>query len=207
MRPLFRSFVVLLLGFFLIGISSFAQNRRFSLHIQGGGAGHEENNLKIGLASGFGISIPISSNLSMTAELDYWETRSRYSFRKLYNGHLTILPILIGLRYEFQPNAFFAPYVIVGGGYLFSKFRIGSLLTIPEVTIDQRIQSGWAGQLGVGACFALSNLWSFFSEFNYLLRTAPAQTIVRDMNLGVSTDDIWVNLHVVLLKFGFKFSF
>jgi hypothetical protein len=75
------------------------------------------------------------------------------------------------------------------------------------VTIDQTVRSGWAAHLGLGARFRISDFWSFFSEIDYLIRTAPAQTIVRDLNSGVSKDDIWVNLHVVLLKFGGRFSF
>jgi opacity protein-like surface antigen len=202
-----RLWPLVVLGIILGSGLSSAQSRRFALFLQGAGAGHEENNLKVGLASGFGLSIPISERISVTAELDYWWTRSRSSFRKLYNGQLTVAPLLIGLQYEFLPNAYFTPYGVIGAGYLYSKFRIGSVMTPPEVTIDQTVRSGWAAHLGLGARFRISDFWSFFSEIDYLIRTAPAQTIVRDLNSGVSKDDIWVNLHVVLLKFGGRFSF
>jgi opacity protein-like surface antigen len=202
-----RRFRVVVFGILLLGGVSFARSQRFALHLQGGVAGHEENNLKTGLVSGFGLSIPISERFAVTAELDYWAARSRSSFRKLYNGQLIVAPILLTLQYEFRPNAYFAPYAVVGGGFIYSKFRIGSLITIPEVSIDQTVRSGWAAELGVGARFWISDFWSFFSEIDYLIRTAPAQTIVRDLNSGISKDDIWVNLHVVLLKFGLRISF
>jgi hypothetical protein len=45
---------------------------------------------------------------------------------------------------------------------------------------------------------------SFFGEAAYLRRTAPAETIVEDMNLGTSVDEISVNLKAVFLRFGFR---
>jgi len=53
----------------------------------------------------------------------------------------------------------------------------------------------------------LAAFWEFFSEIDYLIRTAPCRTIVRDLNLGAAAEDIWINLHVVYWKFGIRILF
>jgi len=189
------------------GNAAFAQSPRVTFSLQGGGAGHEENNLHVGLASGFGISVPLTPRLSAIAEIDHWSTESRSSFGKLYNGRLALTPFLLGLRYEFGGDGYFVPFVVAGAGYVGTRFRIGPIVTDPEVTIEQNVRSGGAGFIGFGAAWRLTALWEFFSEMDYLIRTAPGRTVVRDLNQGVSTEDIWVNLHVVYWKFGFRILF
>ena len=189
----------------LLGSTAFAQTPRIAFSFQGGGAGHEENNLHVGLATGFGMTVPLTSRLAATVEIDHWATESRSSFRKLYNGRLALTPFMLGLRYEFAGNGYFVPYAVAGGGYIGTRFRIGSVVTLPSVTIEQTVRSGWAGYLGFGASWRLSALWEFFSEINYIIRTAPARTVVRDLDFGViTTDEIWVNLRVVYWKFGVR---
>ncbi len=191
----------------LCGSAAFAQSPRVTFSLQGGGAGHEENNLHVGLASGFGISVPLTRRLSATAEIDHWSTESRTSFGKLWHGRLAVTPVLLGLRYEFGGNGYFVPFVAAGAGYVGTRFRIGPIITIPEITVEQNVRSGVAGFVGFGASWRLTALWEFFSEMDYLIRTAPGRTVVRDLNHGVSTADIWVNLRVVYLKFGFRILF
>ena len=161
--------------------------------------------LNVGLAAGFGGAVPLTPRLSVTFEADSWGTRSQTSFRKLYNGHLRVRPFLFGLRYEFRGNGYFTPYAVAGAGYVETKFRIGSLPVIPDVTIDQSVRSGWAGYFGGGIVWRLSGFWDFFAEIDYLIRTAPGRTVVRDANTGLAIDDIMINLHVVYLKVGLRF--
>jgi len=193
-------------GLLLAG-AAFAQTPRVTLAFQGGGAGHEENNLHVGLASGIGISAPLTRRLSATAEIDHWSTESRNSFGKLHQGRLAVTPLLLGLRYEFRGDGYFVPYVAAGAGFIGTRFRIGPLITLPGVTIEQTVRSGAAGFIGGGASWRLSPFWEFFSEIDYLLRTAPGRTIVRDTNRDVSSTSLWVNLHIVYWKFGLRILF
>jgi opacity protein-like surface antigen len=183
----------------------FAQSHRMALSLQAGGAGHEENNLNVGLAAGVGMAVPLSPRLSLAFEADFWDTRSQTSYRKLYNGRLRVRPFLLGLRYEFRGNGYFTPYAVAGAGYVETKFRIGTLPVVPDTAISQSVRSGWAGYFGAGIVWRLSGFWDFFTEVDYLIRTAPGQTYVESAGLGGTTDDIWINLHVVYLKLGFRF--
>jgi len=200
-----RRFAVATLSVVCLAVSAFGQTRRVALSLQAGGAGHEENNLNVGLAAGIGVAAPLAPRLSVTFEADSWGTRSQTSFRKLYNGHLRVRPFLLGLRYEFRGNGYFTPYASAGVGYIETKFRIGSLPVIPNVTIDQSVRSGWAGYFGGGIVWRLSGFWDFFAQIDYLIRTAPGRTVVRDAALGLATDDILINLHVVYMKVGVRF--
>ncbi len=191
----------------LLGGPVFAQSRKPCLFAQGGGAFHEENNLRPGLETGFGFSYPLGKRFSLCLEFVYWKSESREFRTKLYNGVLTLSPVLLSLQYDFLRNTFFFPYAFVGGGYLFTRFKIGSYVSIPEVKIDQRVEEGPAFYTGLGARIALSETWSFMSEAAYIVRNAPGETIINDMNLGVTREKIWVNIHVVFLKFGLRFYF
>jgi len=196
------------IGLLLPGAFSYGQSRRLAFSIQAGGAGHEENNLNVALAGGLSLTVPMTKRLSVTAEIDYWNTGSQdSSYRKLNKGRLAVTPILLGVKYEFEGNGYFTPYAVAGAGYVGTKFHIGSPGSIPEVTIDQSVRSGWAAFFGGGVLWHLSAFWDFFTEIDYLIRTAPAQTVTCDQNLGTTIDDIWVNLHVVYWKFGLRFLF
>ncbi|MCX6565512.1 MAG: hypothetical protein NTW38_03675 [Candidatus Aminicenantes bacterium] len=207
MNSRFRFPITVGVALLLLGSATFAQSRRVAFSFQGGGAGHEENNLHVGLATGFAMTVPLTARLAVTAEIDHWATASRSSFRKLYNGRLAVTPFLLGLRYEFGGNGYFVPYAVAGTGYVGTKFWIDPVVTLPEVTIEQNVRSGWGGYFGFGASWRLAALWEFFSEIDYLVRTAPCRTVVRDPNLRVTAEDIWVNLHVVYWKFGFRILF
>jgi len=207
MKPFLRAAAGIGIMLILMGIPSFAQTKRVAFSLQAGGAGHEENNLNVGLATGLGLAVPVAPHLSMTAEIDHWRTGSRTSFRKLYTGRLFLTPFLLGLRYDFAGNGYFAPYAVAGAGYVESRFHIGSIVFPPNETVKQNVRSGIAAYLGFGALWHLSAFWDFFTEINYLIRTAPAKTITVLTDQSVAVDKIWVNLHVVYLKLGVRFLF
>ncbi len=197
----------LVLAFGLLGGAVFGQSRKPSLFAQGGGAFHEENNLRPGVETGFGFSYPLGKRFSLSLAYLNWKSESKEFRTKLYNGTLTLSPVLLSVQFDFLPNTFFFPYAFMGGGYLFSRFKIGSYVSIPEVKIDQRVDDGPAFYCGLGARIAFSETWSFSSEAAYLIRNASGETIIFDMNKGVSREKIWVNVHVVFLKFGVRFYF
>jgi hypothetical protein len=189
----------------LMEAAAFAQSQRLSVLAQAGGAFHEENNLRPGIETGFGASYPLGTRFSVSLECLYWKCASEEFRTKLYNGTLTLSPVLLSLQYNFHRNKFFFPYASVGGGYLFTRFKIGKYISIPEIRIDQRVDGGPAFYFGLGARIAFSESWSFIAEAAYLMRNASGETIISDMNLGVSKEKLWVNLHVVFLKFGLRF--
>ena len=167
----------------------------------------EENNLRGGLVTGFGFILPIAPRVSLAAEFLKWKDTAKQSHGKLYNGTLTLAPILASLQYEFYRNKYFAGYGLAGAAYIVARFRIGSYVAVPEVKIEQRVDSGLAFFAGLGANLNLTSNLVFFFEASYLRRSLPATTVVHDMNLGDSESRITANLRHVFLKFGAKLFF
>lgn len=204
-----RPVVVLLLAAALLPTPPAARpaQRGFGVQLQGGYAFPEENRHRGGPETGFGIFFPVDGRLSVSFEFMRWSVRSLGSPGKLYAGRLEISPVAASFRLEFLRNQFFFPYGFAGAAFVFSRFEIGPVISIPEVKIDQKIEEGLAPYLGIGARLALTRNLSFTSEIAYLARTAAARTTFTDMNLGVSTEDITANLRTVFLKFGLQGRF
>jgi hypothetical protein len=167
----------------------------------------EENNLRGGLESGFGVVLPLVFRLALAVEYIAWKDTAKQSFGKLYNGTLTLAPLQASLQYQFYQNRYFTAYGLTGAAYIVSSFRIGPYVSVPEVKIEQRVDSGWAFFAGLGADLALSTNLGFYFEASYMRGSLPATTIYHDMNLGDSESRITSNLRHVFLKMGLKLSF
>jgi opacity protein-like surface antigen len=191
----------------LLSGSAFGQGRNLSLQVQAGFGFPEEGTFRGGVETGFGFALPLVERLSLSAEFLRWNVTSKQAYGKFYNGTVTVSPILVSLQYEFARNNYFVPYALIGLGYVYAQFKIGSYVSIPEVRIEQRIEKGVAPYLGLGARVAFGPSVSFFCEAAYLRRQGPATTITHDMNLGDSVDQITANLRHVFLKFGLKLFF
>ena len=184
-----------------------AAQSRFSFAIQGGLAGQEENNLGLALQGGVGFGANLGRGFSLTGEAAFWRSHSRTSFRKLYEGTLALLPVLVSVRYEFRPNAYFIPYALAGGSYVFVRYRLGRVEAQPGVRVGQLVEGGPALHLGLGVRVPLTWKTSFFGEATYIMRRAPAETTFWGADGALRRDAIWVNLHIVLVKFGVRFFF
>ena len=180
---------------------------RVALLIHSGFGFPEENNLRGGFEAGFGIILPLAPRLSLATEFLEWKDTAKQSYGKLYNGTLTLAPLLASLHYEFYANAYFTAYGLAGAAYMLTRFRIGSYVSAPEVKIDQNVDRGLALFGGLGANLALATNLVFYFEASYLRRSLPATTITRDVNVGESETRITANLRHVFLKFGLKLYF
>jgi len=183
-----------------------AAGQRKNMVMQGhaGFAFQEEGNLRPGLEMGIGFAFSCIPRFWLSVEFSRWKSESRTAPGLLFDGTVTVSPILLCLQYDFLNNRFFVPYALVGGAFVFTKFEIDPMITIPEVKINQSIENGPSFYFGLGARIPIARTASFFSEVSYLIRTAPGKTLTDDMNLGRSEDPIVVNLRTVFLKFGLK---
>ena len=198
---------LLLASLALAAVPAPAAQRRFGVQVQGGYAFPEENKHRGGAETGFGAVIPIGGRMSLAFEFMRWTVQSLGSPGKLYAGTIELSPIAAAVRFEFLRNQFFFPYAFAGAAIVFTRFEIGSYISIPELKIDQEIENGLAPYFGIGARLALTRNLSFTCEAAYLARTAPARTIFRDMNFGTTTQEITANLRTVFLKFGLQLWF
>ena len=75
---------------------------------------------------------------------------------------------------------YFTAYALGGAAYIVSRFRIGSYPSVPDVTIEQRVDNGIALFGGLGANLALSKKVAFYFEASYMRRSL--QTVVPKFN-------------------------
>jgi predicted porin len=202
-RFLAAVFAALVLG----GAAASAYETRPAILAHAGFGFPEENNLRGGWETGFGLLLPIARHLALAVEYAEWKDTSKQSFGKLYNGTLTLAPIQASLQLEFYQNMYFTAYALGGAAYIVSRFRIGSYPSVPDVTIEQRVDNGIALFGGLGANLALSKKVAFYFEASYMRRSLPAQTIVHDVAQGDSETPLTANLRHVFLRMGLKFLF
>jgi len=191
----------------LLASAGFAREHRFAVFAYGGYAFPEENKTRGGFEPGGGFSLSLSRHFALSFEFSSWENRTLRSPVRPISGTLKISPIFFSLAYEFPPNEFCVPYVFGGAGFAFAESKSLSSATLPEAKLHEEVQSGLGLYLGAGARISLSNSLCFLSEASYFRRSAPAQTVFRDIALGETTDNIHVSLRTVLLRIGLRYLF
>jgi len=180
------------------------QTRSAVVHGHAGYGFQEEGNLRPGFETGFGFAYPFAERFWISVEFSRWTTVSKTAAGLLYDGTVAVAPIIACLQAEFLDNRFFVPYAFAGAAFVFARFEIGPIITIPEIRIDQTVEDGPALYFGVGSRIPFSRTVSFSSEVSYLHRTAGGETLIQDMNRGLSRTPLVVNLRTVHIKFGLR---
>lgn len=202
-----RQILIIVFCLILLRTQSSSQDLRSSFHAKVGGSFPKEGNIQAGFESGFGFSLSLGRKLSLSFDFVYWKSDVKERGGKLHNGTLSITPFLLSLQYSLTGEGFLSPYIFLGSGFVFSSFEIGGYISIPEIRINQKVKNGPAFYLGTGANMRLTRNLSFFGEISYLSRKAGAETIITDMNFGVSTKEFSIDLSSFLFGLGLKYFF
>lgn len=173
--------------------------------VSGGCMFPKEQNIRIGLESNFGLALPLVKKMTIAFEFVYAKSPTKEEQDKLHNGTLTLTPFFVFVQYDLWGEKQLIPYLSLGVGYIFSRFKIGQYFSIPEIKINQKVKSGVGFELGLGVRLKLTQALSLLSEVNYFIRQASAETIISDMNLGVSSDIFSIDLNAILLEIGIKY--
>lgn len=197
----------IILGFLLLGIQSIGLAQKLSFHASAGIASPKEKNINSGFETGFGFTLELNRRVSLLFDFGYWKSETIEESGKLMNGKLVVTPFLVSLRYSLLEGEAVAPYVFIGAGFVFSSFEIGEYITIPEITINQKIENGICLHAGAGGSFNVSSNFALFAEMVYLFRETTGETIITDMNFGVSTEEFSLSLSSFLLRFGIRYFF
>jgi hypothetical protein len=202
-----RGAVICLVLIVLFPGTTFAQVER-SLRIQGfiGISRPSDKNFESSFWSSFGFLIPIHQNLSLSLDFGHWNSVVSGRSDALLDGTLYVNPFFVTAQYLFLPEGPFTPYVFLGGGYVFSSFKLGHLITIPEITITQKVESGMGAKAGLGGELDLTRNISIVGEVSYFYRMAQARTTIQDMNFGTSVEDFDVDLSSFIFYIGFRYT-
>jgi outer membrane protein W len=178
------------------------------IRVQGfmGASSPMEKNIGAGLWSSIGFSIPVMLKLFLSLDFGHWTSEVNGSAGELLEGTVYVNPFIVSAAYFLMPDRAITPYVFIGGGFVFSRFRLGDIITIPEISLSQKIESGPGGKIGLGMVMDLTENVSLVGEASYLFRVAQAKTTVQDLNFGLSVEDFTVNLNTFILHLGFRYT-
>ena len=205
-----RCQLAILLGLVLIVLAAapaFPQEGR-GLRVQGyiGASSSVEKNFELGFWSSIGFSIPVQSAVFLSFEFGNWNSAVTGRSETLLDGTLYVNPFLISVQYHMMPDKVFSPYLFLGGGYVFSRFNLGDIITIPEITLNQKIDSGPGGKLGAGIEIDLGKRLSIVGEVSYFFSRVKGETTIQDMNFGVSVEEFTFGLSALIVHVGLKYT-
>lgn len=184
-----------------------AQNVRLNVRAHLGYASPFEENMDSSLESGFGLSLPVTEQISLAFDVGYWKSDVREKKDQLRNGSLTTTPFSISVHYHLWSKGRIVPYVFAGTGMVFSNFQIEDFITIPEITIDQEVDDGMGFQAGAGSLMKLTKQLALYGELEYLYRKGTGTTLITDMNRETTRENFSLSLNALLLRIGFNYFF
>jgi len=199
--------LIMLFLIFNLSFPVIAQVQKLSVHAHTGVAHPQEKNIPAGLETGFGFSLPLAKSLSLSFDFSYWNSTTEKQAGKLMAGKLEMAPFLLTLEYFSFKENWVNPYLLCGAGFIFSSFKVGQYISIPEVTFRQKIENGPAVLFGVGTTIRIVKNLFLFGEGKYLYRQAAGKTIITDMNLGTLTEEFSVNLSSFIFHLGARYFF
>lgn len=198
-------FLFFCLSFFGFPWSSPAQNANF--HANPGVAVPKYKNIRSAFESGFGFSLPLGKRIFLSINFSHWKSKVKEKEASLLNGELSITPFFLSLQFKLRERSQINPYVFLGANLVVTKFEIGEYITIPEVSLNQKVRNGPGLHLGTGSEFSFNENLALFAEGIYLVRKAEAETTINDMNFGVSTEEFSVSLDSLIFQIGIKYFF
>jgi len=178
-----------------------------SFQVSPGAAFPKEKNIHSSFESEFGFSIPLGRTLFLSFDFGYWKSNVEEKEGSLMNGELSVTPFFFSLGYKLRENKKINPYIFLGANLVFTRFEIGKYITIPEVTINQKVMNGPGLHLGGGTDFSLTDQLTLFAEGIYFFRKAKAETTITDMNFGISNEEFSISLDSLILQIGIKYFF
>lgn len=198
-------FLFFCFSFLVFPESSPAQKANF--HANPGVAIPKEKNILSAFESGFGFSLPLTKRIFLSVNFGHWKSRVKEKEGSLMNGELSITPFFLSLQFKLRERSQINPYVFIGANLVVTKFEIGEYITIPEVTLNQKIGNGPGLHFGMGTDFSLTENLALFAEVIYLVRKAEAETTFTDMNFGVTTEQFSISLDSIVFQIGIKYFF
>ncbi len=196
----------ILLCFFLLVQKTIGQEES-SLRIHGsaGLSAMSEKSFGSGFWSSLGFSIPIKNDLFLSFNFGAWKTQVNAHADLLQNGSLSVSPFFVLLQYHLVSNHSIYPYLFIGGGYIFSSFRMEDVDSIPETILSQKVDNSPGGQVGAGIQLNVSKRMSLNADISYFISKTSGTTTIQDPNFGTTTDDFSLNLSGLNLQFGIKY--
>ena len=194
--------------FFLLFLSLIqtSKSQGFSIHAHSGIGMPKGGTIGSGLESGFGFDFHLTDRISISFDFENWRSDVREESGKLMNGKLSFNPFLISARYSFLPGKAYTPYAFLGAGFVFNRFEMDEIITIPEIKINQKLKNGLGFIAGAGFLVKMSNRFALFTDLHFFFRKTTGETIITDMNFGIQSDGFSLDLSTFVWRVGLRFN-
>jgi hypothetical protein len=197
---LLASFLLILFG------QAVAQEGRVGLTAMAGVMFPGQDNLEAGASTGFGLLLRLAGRTRAGIQFLASRLNSRGNPEGLGQGSLILTPFLLVVQQDLVSGRFFKVQLAGGAGLIFSDFR-GKAITIPEVTITQKIPVRPAVHLELSIAFPLTDRLVLCGQAGTLYSRASGQTTIRDMNLGQTRKEFSMNLSSQTVFIGLIYYF
>ncbi len=187
--------------------AGFVWGQKFSVQANGGVIFPKEGNIDAAFAFGFGLSYSIFQKIKVSIDLGYQKSDVKEAAEKLYGGRLIATPFLVSIHHEVLKTRKFAPYIFIGYGYILYDFWLGDIITIPEITVVQKVENGPAWFGGLGGQIRVWKRTSVYAETVYLYSKPDGKTIISDMNFGVSREEFSIDMRSIIIRLGIRYHF
>jgi len=199
----------IVLGFMILYLANagFVWGGGFSMQASGGVIFPNEGNDNLAFAFGFGLNCSLSQKLWVSFGLGYWKSSVGEKPGKLYEGKLNATPFLVSVHYSMLKERKFVPYVFVGLGYILYDLWLEDIVTIPEITVMQKVENDPVCFGGIGGQAQFWDKILLFVETSYFYSKPEGKTIVSDMNFGVFKEEFSLDMRTIHIRFGVKYQF
>ncbi len=195
----------LLFLFFLAQNVQGQEETNMRIHVNLGLSSPSEQNLFSGVWSSFGFSVPIEKKIYLAFNFGAWKSQTSAKPGGLQDGNLSVSPFFVSFQYFLTSGRTINPFVFIGGGYIFTSFKMENLVTIPEITLSQKVENSPGGQLGAGIQIKMSKRIFFSLDASYFYGKASATTTIQDLNFGTTIEDFSLILSAFIFQVGIKF--
>lgn len=195
---------LLFLFFFALNVQG-QEETNMRVHFNLGLSSPSEQNLARGVWSSFGFSVPIEKKIHLAFNFGAWKSQASAKPGGLQDGSLSVSPFFVSLQYSLTSGRTINPFVFIGGGYFFSSFKMENLVTIPEITLSQKVENSPGGQVGAGIQIKMSKRILFSLDVSYFYSKASTITTIQDLNFGTTIEDFSLILNVFIFQVGLKF--
>ena len=195
---------LLFLFFFALNVQG-QEETNMRVHLNLGLSSPSEQTLARGVWSSFGFSVPLEKKIHLAFNFGTWKSQASAKPGGLQDGSLSVSPFFVSLQYSLTSGRTINPFVFIGGGYFFSSFKMENLVTIPEITLSQKVENSPGGQVGAGIQIKMSKRILFSLDVSYFYGKASAITTIQDLNFGTTIEDFSLILNVFIFQVGLKF--
>jgi len=193
-----------------------AEKERFSKFYLGGGAGYSitaNEEYQGGVYFRGFLGFCITKNIALQIGGTHTQINTVSSQDGLSNGKLSIIPVLLSLKFRFPIKQLFIPYIGIGGGYSFNKFSIlnetVSAWNQLGFNITEHVDNTVAFSIDAGLDYLITKNVALNIELNYSNVKIEGSWIIKDQISDIEKSGAFKSssLNTVFVGGGLKIIF